>query len=529
MLFIMNPENIFPVCLSSLSPEKRHSLLEKTRDTFSPVSFSGMVEQLIEPDGLPAWLADLATLEYVFFQVREAGYADISPVDTLTVNPTLQLVKLGWKNLWALLDQKKHGIDLAPLQGEEFVLVFCAPGSKKICCKPATESDLLSLKLVVEGITPEEVAEKEDVAVGRIDQALNRAVARAVLVKPLSAIRRNPQIFPHGENIPDRYFSAPVFTLQWHVTQMCDLHCKHCYDRSDRVPMPLDKGLQLLDDMRSFCLSHNVRGQISFSGGNPLLYPHFFELYQAAADRNLMVAILGNPASRAIMEKMIAIKRPAFFQVSLEGLQKQNDYIRGAGHFDRVLEFLGLLKELKIYSMVMLTLTRDNMDQVLPLAELLRDRVDLFTFNRLAMVGEGAALQSAAPDAYAAFLEKYQAAAKDNPIISLKDNLLNIIRSRQGQPMFGGCAGYGCGAAFNFFSVLPDGEAHACRKLPSYIGNVFESSIAKVYHADRAKKYRAGAEECAACKIRPVCGGCLAVVHGFGLDVFKDKDPYCFL
>ncbi len=203
--------------------------------------------------------------------------------------------------------------------------------------------------------------------------------------------------------------------------------------------------------------------------------------------------------------------------------------MRGSGHFNRIFDFLELLKKLKIYSMVMLTLTRDNMDQVLPLAEELRGRVDLFTFNRLAMVGEGAGLQSVKTDDYAGFLKKYSEAAKNNPVISLKDNLINIIREQQALPLFGGCAAYGCGAAFNFFSVLPDGEAHACRKLPSYIGNVFENSIAEVYHGELAGKYRAGAAECASCKIRPVCGGCLAVVHGFGLDVFKDKDPYCFM
>ena len=33
---------------------------------------------------------------------------------------------------------------------------------------------------------------------------------------------------------------------------------------------------------------------------------------------------------------------------------------------------------------------------------------------------------------------------------------------------FGGCTGFGCGAAFNFMAVLPDGEVHACRKVPIF-------------------------------------------------------------
>jgi len=67
------------------------------------------------------------------------------------------------------------------------------------------------------------------------------------------------------------------------------------------------------------------------------------------------------------------------------------------------MEFLEILDDLSIYSMVMLTLTRENMGQVLELAEILRGKVDLFTFNRLSQTGEGAALATAAKDEYREF------------------------------------------------------------------------------------------------------------------------------
>ena len=90
--------------------------------------------------------------------------------------------------------------------------------------------------------------------------------------------------------------------------------------------------------------------------------------------------------------------------MSLEGLEEHNDSIRGAGHFKRILAFLEILDELSIYSMVMLTLTRENMDQVLPLGEFLRGKTDLFTFNRLSQTGEGAALETAVKEEYKEFL-----------------------------------------------------------------------------------------------------------------------------
>jgi selenobiotic family peptide radical SAM maturase len=241
-----------------------------------------------------------------------------------------------------------------------------------------------------------------------------------------------------------------------------------------------------------------------------------------------MTAILGNPTSRERIEELLAIGKPVYIQVSLEGLEEHNDAIRGPGHFRKTLDFLALLKELGVYSMVMLTLTADNVDQVFPLAELLRDRTDLFTFNRLAMVGEGENLRLPPPAEYAAFLERYIDACAGNPVIGLKDNLLNIVYQGRGDDLFSGCTGHGCGAAFNFLTLLSDGEVHACRKFPSPVGNIFSQSLSEIYGSGRAENYRRGCSACRGCEIRHVCGGCLAVTYGHGIDPLTRRDPYCF-
>ena len=91
-----------------------------------------------------------------------------------------------------------------------------------------------------------------------------------------------------------------------------------------------------------------------------------------------------------------------------------------------------------------------------------------------------------ARDTYASFLEVYLKAVESNPVLALKDNLINILNHRKGAELFGGCTGFGCGAAFNFLAVLPDGEVHACRKFPSLIGNVFHQSLGDIYDSEAA-------------------------------------------
>jgi len=390
----------------------------------------------------------------------------------------------------------------------------------------AEPGDLLAVKLVAEEIDPADAAREAGVPVGVVDAVLREAVWKGLLLSPPSKLRREQAI---ADSAPRAEFAAAeVFTLQWHLTQECNLHCRHCYDRSSRRAFPFERSLTLLDELHDFCCSRFVRGQVSLSGGNPFLYPHFIDIYRSAAERDFMIAILGNASDRATMEKLAAIRMPAYYQVSLEGLEQHNDEIRGAGNYRRTVGFLRTLSEMGVPNMVMLTLTRQNLDQVIPLAEELEGITEGLTFNRLALFGEGAGLELPTPDEYRAFLETYAAALESHPLLTLKDSLLNTIFERDNSGLFGGCAGYGCGAAFNFVSILSDGEVHACRKFPSPIGNILTDSLEDVYASRAACRYRSGSSACAGCSLNAVCRGCPAVTAGMGLDPFTDRDPFCF-
>ena len=521
-------EKIFAECRNSVDSRTWERILSLCENNTESDTLPAILELHKDKLKLPAFLPELALLELTIHKVRSGGADFPSKVDELGVNPTLQLLQVSWKKLPSIFNAAE-GPSAKPEPGEEFVLVWRDPDTGHVRTRTASDEDLLVLKIVVEEVDPKEAAKVGRLPVGAVDAAIHRALYRGLLISPPSGIRRDPASFPLGEVTDQRFLSSPVFALQWHITQTCDLHCKHCYDRANRSSLKLDDGIRILDDLRDFCLSRQVRGQVSFTGGNPLLYPHFLELYRGASDRGLGIAILGNPSPRDKIEQLLAIQQPAYFQVSLEGLQQHNDMIRGSGHFDRVIDFLGVLRDLDITSMVMLTLTNNNMDQVLPLAEMLRGKTDRFNFNRLSMVGEGASLRPPERDDYIAFLESYMEAAESNPFMGLKDNLLNLLRYQKGMELFGGCAGYGCSAAFNFMAVLSDGEAHACRKFPSLIGNVFEQNIAEIYDSEIARRYRSGCKACQSCPIRPVCGGCLAIAHSFGLNIFEERDPYCFM
>ncbi len=499
-------------------------------EDFAPEKFPERLSALRGQPGFPEYVSDLARLELALWNAGNRDETGEKEVEKLSVNPSLTLVPISFSGLPELMEGPETGQSSSPKPSPSprHVMVWRPGGRGQPRVEEAEDIDLLALKIAVEGIGLRDAAAMGGVEIDAIRGVVKRASDRGILLSPPSAIRRESPSFELGAEQLAPFLQTDVFTIQWHITQACDLHCKHCYDRSDRSPMPFEKAVAVLDDFHDFCERSHVRGQVSFTGGNPLLYPHFAEIYKEADDRGFALAILGNPSPPKQLEKLLEIAKPVFFQISLEGLEDHNDYIRGQGHFRRSLRFLEHLKSLEIFSMVMLTLTRDNLEQVLPLGELLRGKADYFTFNRLSPVGEGASLFLPEKKDFQDFLRKYEAAAGQNPVLGLKDNLFNIVRKEKNKPLFGGCTGYGCGAAFNFVAVLPDGEVHACRKFPSPIGNMHATGLYEIYRSDLARKYRDGPGPCRGCNLWPVCRGCLASAYGNGMDIFEEKDPYCF-
>ncbi|MFW5861844.1 MAG: thio(seleno)oxazole modification radical SAM maturase SbtM [Spirochaetota bacterium] len=519
-------QSIFPVTLSLLGNRHEEMLtgLAGELDEHSPLETFIHLLQRIDA---PGYLNDLARLELVYNEVRKIQLHKDTVIENFTINPSLKVIELQYTNLHSLLLKAGSSDADAPAAGRVIYLVLVHPENNAVRVFTAENTDLLAMKILEEGLDPDRTARQFGIATGEMDRVFWTAADRGVLIEPSSEIRRSFKARDENnkpvENVSD------FFTIQWHITQVCDMHCRHCYDRSDRSPLTLERGIEILDELRLFCKEKKVRGQITFTGGNPLMHPDFFSFYREAAHRGFTLAILGNPASRETIQKIMEIQKPVLYQVSLEGQREHNDYIRGTGSYQRAIDFLQVLSEFAIQSSVMLTLTAHNVDQVIPLARELQGKADAFTYNRLAPFGEGSRLLSVAPERYHSFLHEYLEEARSTPVMGLKDNLLNIELSRNGMDTFGGCAGYGCGAAFNFVALLPDGEVHACRKFPSMLGNINETAFSDIYDSTLAEQYRRGPEECADCSLAPVCRGCPAVASGMGKDIFREKDPYCFM
>ena len=278
------------------------------------------------------FLPELARLKSCIQKIKELDISIPDHLDEMILNPSLQLLELSWTKLTEYL---KSSDSVFPEPGNEIVAVWKHYETGQIHADTASAEELLAIKMHFEKIDPREVARIGNLPVAAIEAAFEHAVDKGLLFAPVSGIRRDYPIIDSPACSFGQYLTSPAFTLQWHVTQACDLQCRHCYDRSDRSALTLDAAKRILHDLKDFCYGRHVKGQISFTGGNPLLHPEFSAIYQAAANLGFTLAILGNPAPRKQLEELIFIQMPSFFQVSLEGLPEYNDYIRGRGHFEK--------------------------------------------------------------------------------------------------------------------------------------------------------------------------------------------------
>jgi selenobiotic family peptide radical SAM maturase len=411
-------------------------------------------------------------------------------------------------------------------RGRKLFLSWTDPVTGAALTEAAGPDELLGLKIVGEGLSLTALSREHGLPVRQFYGLLSRLDRRGILKAPSTLLRRDPAVF--NSTTDDVWLTATTFSLQLHVTNACNLHCRHCYDRAQRAEMTVAQANRVMDELERFCKRHWVEGVIDFSGGNPFLHRGFPEMYQEAARRGYELPIIGNPVSREQLEAICSIKRPSVYQVSLEGRRTHNDWIRGAGSYDRAMAFLSILRETAVESAVMLTLTAGNISEVLPLAAVLEGRTDAFCFSRLSRSGEGANLAESDPASYRALLKRYVDYASRDNICTFKENLISLTLAEKGQILSDGCTGVGCGAAFNCLSVLPDGGVYACRKFPSLVGNIYEQSLEEIYFSAEATQYRRGMRACDGCPLRHACGGCMAVAKRPPGDISAAYDHFCW-
>jgi len=337
------------------------------------------------------------------------------------------------------------------------------------------------------------------------------------------------------------------FFIQWHLTERCNLRCRHCYQGREKVremtasevKREIDGATQMFQAWEE---EHGitVSPSIHFTGGEPFLYKGLWDVIRYSREKGCRVAIMTNGC---LVTKDDAKK--AFdlgisdIQISLEGSPDLHASIRGIGSFNAAAKGVDQLVAAGNRVSANVTLSRINADKS---AETIKIAKEMgfygIGFSRMVPCGRGKALLDH-------LLTPQELKRAYQKIISLNTPSFQVL---SGDPLAGmlsetelpsGCnlTLSGCSAGFSGVTVTSDGSVMPCRRIGLVAGDLKKKSLRAIWASSRLlwrlRKRESYSGKCGQCSRWPSCRGCRAVAYAYSSaqgnpDLFAD-DPQCWI
>ena len=331
--------------------------------------------------------------------------------------------------------------------------------------------------------------------------------------------------------------------LQWHLTNVCNKRCRHCYQENyseDEISVESLKKYtdQYIELLKKFNKANNVKtcGQINVTGGEPFVFKHIWDLldYFKEKSRYFDFAVLTN-GSLLNEENVRKLKlyNPTSVQISIDGSRKTHDFIRGKDSFEEAGTALKLLHKYKIKALVSFTANSMNYKEFPEVVAFARkNKAYKVWTDRMVPIGNGLndevhTLTKEQVKEYIDIIKREQTSFL-NKICKLK-----VGGERSLQFLNGVSSSYKCSAGDGLIILLPDGSVMPCRRLPIIAGNIKNSSLSEIYFNSEVfinlRNFNNVPKGCSECTFLNVCrGGAKCISYG----VYKDYtfgDYGCFL
>ena len=212
-----------------------------------------------------------------------------------------------------------------------------------------------------------------------------------------------------------------------------------------------------------------------------------------------------------------------YVQVSLDGMEKTHDAIRGRGSFARAVSGIHALLAQNIFTDVSFTAQRGNLGELPKLARYCGDLgVDKLWFDRVV-------IPAAEDDEQLSLTkEEFQKLSRQAARLN-RLHLVSCARALQFIPCKHKSI-YRCTAGDRLLTVLADGSVMACRRLPLVFGNVRETELSAIYRGNPdllRLRQTPLPDACGTCRYAASCAGgakCIAYARTGRYDL---PDPDC--
>ncbi|MDH4027809.1 MAG: radical SAM protein [Nitrospirota bacterium] len=337
------------------------------------------------------------------------------------------------------------------------------------------------------------------------------------------------------------------FFIQWHLTERCNLRCRHCYQTGKGLQeMPLSGIRESINEISDTLTAWKDLYGLDFSssfnitGGEPFLRQDIFEVLAEIREKGFEIYLLTNGTllnrSRAAALAGLGVKG---VQVSIEGPEKIHDPIRGRNSFAASVNGIRDLLDAGLTVTMNMTLSALNAEYFPEMFRLSSDLgVQKLGFSRLVPSGMGRSMAKE-------MLGTEEVKALYNRIFSMDAGAVEIVT---GDPVAtqsrissvnnnGDVPLSGCAAGISGLTIMPDGTVLPCRRLPVPIGNIRNDSLRELWAMSgvlnglRDRNSYKG--RCGNCERWAHCRGCRAIAYAYtgtrGEGDLLAEDPQCFI
>lgn len=227
----------------------------------------------------------------------------------------------------------------------------------------------------------------------------NIGQTEAKIAKPCSNCG-HPLIIPIGQFEPLAELSCPecselnyashYIRMDIGLSELCNLRCNMCRRPQEKTSIPFDQVVTTIRDAERIGIK-----TISFSGGEPFVWPGFRELLEAISTINVDVELVTN--GTLIKEEDIkSLERLSCVTISIDGSRDIHDFIRGSnGAWDKSMLAIALLSGSKAKWGVNVVVQDKNSNDLWQLWRQLRKvgRPAYISFNFVEVIPETSHLQ----------------------------------------------------------------------------------------------------------------------------------------
>lgn len=323
--------------------------------------------------------------------------------------------------------------------------------------------------------------------------------------------------------------------LQVHLTSRCEESCEHCYlkDKYRNLDIKYTEISNFINQFVKISQKNNRKLYISFTGGDPLLYPKFESIISEYSAKGINVSIKGNPTLiNGNLVKNLKKLNIAKYHLSLDGLENIHDSIRSNGRFKTTLNAIDTLHQENIPVLIKYTLSKKNYVDIFNSMKLMSEKgVEYFDFARLAPLDQSSEFYIS-PTEYKNLLSNilsyYIQLLKTGSKMRLlfRDHLWNLLFYEMGIindiHTISGCSMLNpyC------FVINYDANVYKCAKVRNILlGNIYRDSLHDILinQEDSGVLKREYYEGCKSCKLFLICRGCCATCNAVNM-----RDSQCW-